>query len=229
MAVDTTEYIQREAPDIEAYKIGRLRDALTLAQRPVGVPQYDADGNMIMETYQERNPETGEIEDKQRPLLQLPRQQIAGMTPLQREALAQAAGGIGEFRPYLEGAAGTLGQAQTTTAGAVAQAQPYQTRAAEYLDAAGQGVGTQVSGAQQGITGALGAGIRDTGAAQRGISSALGSGLRDTRQAQRGIGRALRTGLGDTRQAQAEMRAAAADAAGVATGLGTRGREIVGQ
>ena len=203
MAVDTTEQIIRESPDIEAYKIGLLRDSLDLARQPVGVPQYDADGNMIMETYKERNPETGEIEEKQRPFVQLPQQQIAGMTPLQREALAQAAGGIGGFQPYLEGATNTLGQAQTATSGAMAQAQPYQTRAAEYLDAAGQGVGTQVSGAQQGITGALGAGIRDTGAAQRGITSALQSGLGDTRQAQAGIGDALSSSFRDTGQAQA--------------------------
>jgi len=185
MAVDTTEQIVREAPDIEAYKVGLLRDALSLAQQPVGVPQYDADGNMIMEPAV-TDPETGEVIQEARPLLQLPRQQIAGMTPLQREALAQAAGGIGGFQPYLQGATSTLGQAQAATTGATAQAQPYQTRAANYLDSAGQGIGTQVSGAQQGITGALGA------------------------------------GLGDTRAAQAA-------AAQAATGLGTRGREIVGQ
>ena len=185
MATETTEQIIREDPLIEAYKLGLLADAVSLAQQPVGVPQYDAEGNMIMEPAIV-DPETGEVIREARPLLQLPRQQIAAMTPLQREALAQAAGGIGEFRPFLEGAAGTLGQAQLATAGATAQAQPFQTRAAEYLDAAGQGVGTQVSGAQQGITSAL------------------------------------RTGLGDTRAAQ---RAAAQ----AATGLGTRGREIVGQ
>ena len=210
MAVDTTEQVVREAPDIEAFKVGLLRDALDLAKQPVGVPQYDADGNMIMEDYQFTDAE-GNVQTGQRPFVQLPQQQIAGMSPLQREALAQAAGGIGSFQPYLQGAAGTLGEAQTRLAGVSSQMAPFQTRASQYLDAAGQGVGTQVSGAQQGIT------------------SALRSGLGDTRQAQRGIRSSLRTGLGDTRQAQAGMRGAARDAAGVATGLGTRGREIVGQ
>ena len=185
MAVDTTEQVVREAPDIEAFKVGLLRDALDLAKQPVGVPQYDADGNMIMEDYQFTDAE-GNVQTGQRPFVQLPQQQIAGMSPLQREALAQAAGGIGGFQPYLQGAAGTLGQAQTRLAGVSSQMAPFQTRASQYLDAAGQGVGTQVSGAQQGIT------------------SALRSGLGDTRAAQTAAGQA-------------------------ATGLGTRGREIVGQ
>ena len=185
MAVDTTEQVVREAPDIEAFKVGLLRDALDLAKQPVGVPQYDADGNMIMEEYQFTDAD-GNVQTGQRPFVQLPQQQIAGMTPLQREALAQAAGGIGGFQPYLQGAAGTLGQAQTRLAGVSSQMAPFQTRASQYLDAAGQGVGTQVSGAQQGITSAL------------------------------------RSGLGDTRAAQAAAGQAA-------TGLGTRGREIVGQ
>ena len=163
--VERTEQIVREAPDIEAYKLGLMQDALTLAQTPVGVPQYDAEGNVIMEDYQFRDAD-GNIQTGQRPALRLPQQQIAGLTPLQQQAFAQAAQGIGGFQPYLQGATSTLGQAQLATTGALAGAQPYQTRAAQYLDAAGQGIGTQVSGAQQGITGALTSGLTDTRAAQ---------------------------------------------------------------
>ena len=165
--VERTEQIVREAPDIEAYKLGLMQDALTLAQTPVGVERINPEtGKPFTETYQRRNPETGVIETLTRNKLFLPQQQIAGLTPLQQQALAQAAQGIGGFQPYLQGATSTLGQAQLATTGALAGAQPYQTRAAQYLDAAGQGIGTQVSGAQQGITGALTSGLTDTRAAQ---------------------------------------------------------------
>ena len=208
--VERTEQIVREAPDIEAYKLGLMQDALSLAQTPVGVQQYDAEGNVIMEDYQFRDAD-GNIQTGQRPSLKLPEQQIAGMSPLQQQALAQAAQGIGGFEPYMTGATNTLGQAQLATTGALAAAQPYQTRAAGYLDTAGQGVGTQVSGAQQGITNALSRGLTDTGAAQAGISSALALGLTDTRAAQAALG------------------AAKEQAGSVAMDLGTRGRGIVGQ
>ena len=165
--VERTEQIVREAPDIEAYKLGLMQDALTLAQTPVGVERINPEtGKPFTETYQRRNPETGVIETATRNKLFLPQQQIAGMSPLQQQALAQAAQGIGGFQPFLEGATSTLGQAQLATTGALAGAQPYQTRAAGYLDTAGQGIGTQVSGAQEGITGALTSGLTDTRAAQ---------------------------------------------------------------
>jgi len=75
--VEKTESIVREAPDIEAYKIGLLDSAQALASQGI----------------------------------QLPPQQIAGMTDLQKSALANAGTGIGQYVPYLTGAGQTVGQA----------------------------------------------------------------------------------------------------------------------
>jgi hypothetical protein len=206
--VERTEQIVREAPDIEAYKLGLMQDALTLAQTPVGVERINPEtGKPFTETYQRRNPETGVIETATRNKLFLPQQQIAGMSPLQQQALAQAAQGIGGFQPFLEGATSTLGQAQLATTGALAGAQPYQTRAAQYLDAAGQGIGTQVSGAQQGITGALTSGLTDTRAAQ----AAAGQAATDLGTRGRAIVGQLGTDLGG---ATAATRGLADTAAG---------------
>ena len=44
-----TEQIVREAPEVEARKLGLLDSAKALASMPVGGFQYDADGNPILE------------------------------------------------------------------------------------------------------------------------------------------------------------------------------------
>ena len=73
-----TEQIVREAPEVEAYKLGLLESAKKLAD--VGVT--------------------------------LPKQQVAGMSGLQQEAIRRATAGIGGYEPYLQEAGYTLGDAQ---------------------------------------------------------------------------------------------------------------------
>jgi hypothetical protein len=81
MAVETQ--IVREAPEIEAYKIGLLESAKKLADQPITVPI----------------------------------QQVAEMSGLQTQAIADASpatGGIGGFEQYLSDAGTALGEAKTT-------------------------------------------------------------------------------------------------------------------
>ena len=47
----TQTQIVREAPDIEAYKLGLLESAKGLADQPVGLGVVDAEGNPVMEDY----------------------------------------------------------------------------------------------------------------------------------------------------------------------------------
>ena len=48
MATETSVQIVREAPEIEAYKLGLLEQAKKLAEQPVGIPVLDADGNPVL-------------------------------------------------------------------------------------------------------------------------------------------------------------------------------------
>jgi len=77
MATETL--IQREAPEVEAYKLGLLESAKGLADVPLNLPQ----------------------------------QQIAGMSGLQTEALQRAQAGLGSYQPYLTQAGYTMGDAGT--------------------------------------------------------------------------------------------------------------------
>lgn len=105
MSSTTTEVqIVREAPEIEAYKLGLLKSAKALADQPVGIPVLDEDGNPVL------NPDGT-------PKVQLPTQQIAGMTGLQTKAIEAAEEGIGTYQPYLREAGYTLGDAQTAISG----------------------------------------------------------------------------------------------------------------
>ena len=97
--VDITEQIVREAPDIEAYKIGLLQSAKALADRGVN----------------------------------LPTQQVAGMSGLQNQAINMATQGIGAYRPYVTEAGYTLGDAQTALGGVAAGASPYQQESANFF------------------------------------------------------------------------------------------------
>ena len=76
--VEKTEQIVREAPEVEAYKLGLLESAKKLADQGIT----------------------------------LPKQQVAGMSGLQQEAFQQAQAGIDSFKPYLQEAGYTLGDAQ---------------------------------------------------------------------------------------------------------------------
>lgn len=84
MATDTSVQIVREAPEIEAYKLGLLEQAKKLAEQPVGIPVLDADGNPVL------NPDGT-------PKIELPRYQIAGFGDLQDRAFELAGAGIGGY------------------------------------------------------------------------------------------------------------------------------------
>ncbi len=93
MAVETQQVIQREAPEVEAYKLGLLESAKKLADQRVP----------------------------------LPTQQVAGMSPLQLQALQMASpafGGIGGYQQYLNQAGQTLSGATPYIEGAVGSAEP---------------------------------------------------------------------------------------------------------
>jgi len=127
MTTETTEQIVREAPEVEAYKLALLRDAQALASQPAGLPQFDADGRPIMESYN-----TGQVDADGNPVMAqrqsyaLPRQQVAGMSDMQTQAMQRANEGVGAFQPYIQGATNTLGAAQSSMTNALANAQPYQ-------------------------------------------------------------------------------------------------------
>ena len=152
--VETTEQIVREAPGIEAYKLGLLKQAERLADQPVGVLQFDENGQPITETYQyvdaEGNTQTGTRQQRM-----LPPQQVAEMSGLQTTALANAEAGIGGYKPYLDEAGFTLGDAQTAIGGVMSGAQPFQTEAAGLMRTGAANVPGQLQAAQQGIQNAL--------------------------------------------------------------------------
>tara|TARA_R110002124_G_scaffold145270_2_gene310485 strand:+ start:13838 stop:14875 length:1038 start_codon:yes stop_codon:yes gene_type:complete len=121
--VDYVEQITREAPDIEARRLGLLDSALGLSRQPVGGFQYDSAGAPVMENV--IDPTTGlpqldaDGNPIQRPVRAgLPGQDIVGLSPQQQQAIQLGGAGIGAFEPYLANAqtqqtAGlsTLGQA----------------------------------------------------------------------------------------------------------------------
>ena len=92
--VEKSEQIVREAPEVEAYKLGLLESAKKLADQGVTIPK----------------------------------QQVAGMSGLQQEAFQQAQSGIDTFKPYLQEAGYTLGDAQAAfdPSGIGAFMNPYQ-------------------------------------------------------------------------------------------------------
>jgi hypothetical protein len=92
MAIETTQTITREAPEIEAYKLKLLEEAQKLAFNQQGGPTLAQ---------------------------QLPGYQVAGFTPEQTTAMAAArTQGVGAFTPYMTAANQALGSAYTTTGAA---------------------------------------------------------------------------------------------------------------
>ena len=129
---DTTiqEQIVREAPEIEAYKLGLLQSAKGLADMPVGGFELDPATGMQAKDAQ-GNPLT-------RPKPQgLPEREFVAPTALQNAAITTAQTGIGQYAPYLQqaqeamtGGIGQLGNAaalfqQTTAAPTSAEIQQY--------------------------------------------------------------------------------------------------------
>ena len=107
MATETQVQIVREDPAIEAFKLGLLERAKELSDQPIGIPVVDASGNPVMETYTDA---AGAQQTRQK--RELPPQQIAQMSQLQKDAISEAGAGIGAYKPYLAEAGFTLGDAQ---------------------------------------------------------------------------------------------------------------------
>jgi hypothetical protein len=172
--VEITEQIVREAPGIEAYKLGLLKQAERLADQPVGVLQFDENGQPITETYQyvdaEGNTQTGTRQQRM-----LPPQLVAEMSGLQTTALANAEAGIGGYKPYLQEAGYTLGDAQTAIGGVMSGALPFQTEAAGLMRTGAANVPGQLEAAQLGIQNALASGQMSTAQAQAALAQ-LGTG-----------------------------------------------------
>jgi len=104
-----TEQIVREAPEIEALKLGLVQSAKDLADAPI----------------------------------QLPEQQIAGLSGLQQRAAtaAEQAGGIGGYQPFLTSGSGTIGTGLGTLGtalGTLGQAQTPITAAQQAISGSGQ-------------------------------------------------------------------------------------------
>jgi hypothetical protein len=215
MATETQ--IVREAPEIEAYKLGLLQDAKGLADQPVGVPVIDpVTGEPVMEEYTDAD---GNTQTRQK--VQLPPQQIAGFTDLQTDAFTAAgqAGGIGGYQPFLTEAGYSMGDAQQQLRGVYGDASPFIRRAMQTADPYRQaseaallqsmaGVPGEVGAAQQGIQGALQYGQAATGGALTDMDAAS---VAARGQAQQGIGSILNAaGLipGQVQTGQAGMQAA---------------------
>ena len=112
---DVTTQIVREDPEIEAIKLGLLQDAQELASQPVGIPVLDEAGNPVLDA-------------QGNPVVQLPQSQIADMSQLQTDAIANVTAatgadgqGIGGFQQYLTDAGMTLDEAQNLLLGATGE------------------------------------------------------------------------------------------------------------
>ena len=104
--------------------------------------------------------------------IQLPPQMVAEMSQLQLKAGELAEAGIGQYKPYLDAAAGTLGDAQNVTGQALVPAQAMQADAAGMFKTAESGIAGQVGAAQQGIGASIDYGQAATEAAQQGLGQA---------------------------------------------------------
>jgi len=142
MATTTQEQIVREAPDIEAYKLGLLQSAKNLVDTPVNIPS----------------------------------QQIAGMSQMQQDALARTQAGVGAYQPYLQEAGYAIGDSQQQIAGVMDEADPFRRQAADMMLQSQQGIEGQVGAAQQGINQAAGTSPGQIGAAQAGMAGAAAGG-----------------------------------------------------
>ena len=106
MVTTTSEQIVREAPDIEAYKLGLLQSAKNLVDTPINIPS----------------------------------QQIAGMSQMQQDALARTQAGVGAYQPYLQEAGYTIGDSQEQIAGVMDEADPFRRQAADMMLQSQQGI-----------------------------------------------------------------------------------------
>ena len=126
--VTTQTQFVREAPQIEAYKLGLLELAKQRAEIPVNVSD---------------------------PRLQ---QQTAGLSPQQLSAIQNYEAGIGSYQPYMEDAYSTLGQGIGTVQqglGFANEAADMARYAPTSANLASQGITGAVNTATQGLTGAV--------------------------------------------------------------------------
>jgi len=122
--------------------------------------------------------------------VELPPQMVAEMSSLQLKAGELAEAGIGQYQPYLDAAAGTLGDAQNVTGSALTGAQALQA----------EGAGLMRQGAAD-IPGQV-------GAAQSGIANALDYGQQATENSLAGLGTAAQNTRGIASQSMADQLAA---------------------
>jgi hypothetical protein len=102
MAVETTEQIVREAPELEALKLQLLGMAADLAYDRETKEEIDAEGN--------RQLVSTKLPYESTLVSQLPTYQVAGFSPAQQAALqAGMQQGVGSFLPYIEAANVSLG------------------------------------------------------------------------------------------------------------------------
>ena len=109
--------------------------------------------------------------------VELPPQMVAEMSSLQLKAGELAEAGIGQYQPYLDAAAGTLGDAQNVTGSALTGAQALQAEGAGLMRQGAADIPGQVSAAQTGIANALDYGQQAT----ENSLSALGTAAQNTR------------------------------------------------
>ena len=197
MATTTQVQTVREAPEIEAFKVGLYSDALNYIKAMQGL---NPDGTPIMV----RDPSTGELVEAG-PVLP-PTQAIAGMTADQLGAGELIRTGIGGYEPFLQGALAStqagqraitegalpgIQEALGTQRGALSTLRDAQTLAAAtraepftFRDQALRGL----SAAASDITGAQAGVPLQTQAAQQGITAADVIGQRAARDAQARLG-----------------------------------------
>jgi hypothetical protein len=131
---EVTEQIVREAPEIEAYKLGLLQSAKDLSDKAITLPTQQVAGFTGLQdlAFQAAQQQGG----------------IGGYMPY----LTEAGYTMGDAQRQLGGVYGT---ASPFITGAMQTADPYRQAAEAGLLSAMQGVPTQVGAAQQGIEGAL--------------------------------------------------------------------------
>jgi len=162
MATETQ--IIREAPEIEAYKLGLLKDAKALADKGITLPTQQVAGF------------TG-LQD-----LAFKAAQQAGGIGGYQPYLTQAGYTMGDAERQLQG---VYGAASPYITGAMQTADPYRQASEAALLQSMRGVPTQVGAAQRGIEGALDYGQAATGGA---LSAMDAASLAARGQAQTGIG-----------------------------------------
>ena len=158
--------------------------------------------------------------------IDLPPQMVAEMSTLQLKAGELAEAGIGQYQPYLDAAAGTLGDAQNVIGGALTGAQALQDEGAGLMRQGAAGIPGQVNAAQTGIANAIDYGQQAT----TNSLSALGTAAQNTRGiASQSMADQLAASdaiPGQVNAAQTGMAGAATTAQGVADAAALGGADV---